>query len=475
MENVHKRNLIIIWGCILALATTTIGGYGLCPVAYKGIATLVVTGIICSIIYKLSIDDTKKALTLVLLPSYAILIYSWIVGGNSTAFEATYVTLGMAAGYFNRKIIKLFTIPFIIVTSIVSLLDYKILSDFSLIGAVTRIIIFTATSILIYIGTVYGEEKIKQVRETLQTIDANRDLAHKVSNNLNDQVQHSLDAVNNVTEQSNMITESTEQISHVVEENSNAFLSVSKKIKTTLDQVNQNYENASKLEQSFHSVNDAVTNGNEKAATVKTSMNQMAGQVGSAKEATVALLDQMDNIQNILSEITSIAEQTNLLSLNASIEAARAGEQGQGFAVVANEIRSLSEGSKNAADHIQEILTSLASLTQDVTDKISAGANAAVQSEDDITELLGVLHMIDSSTSEATKVVSNEFKIIESIRDQYNDINTEVESVAATSEENTAMIITINESVLAQTEAIHKLSESIKEMKESSDKLSESI
>ena len=79
-------------------------------------------------------------------------------------------------------------------------------------------------------------------------------------------------------------------------------------------------------------------------------MSHISTTIEGAKNSTVVLLNQTNEIKQILGEINSIASQTNLLALNASIEAARAGEQGRGFAVVAEQIRVLSE--KKVISHL---------------------------------------------------------------------------------------------------------------------------
>ena len=179
----------------------------------------------------------------------------------------------------------------------------------------------------------------------------------------------------------------------------------------------------------------------------------------------------MKRITDILGEINAIASQTNLLSLNASIEAARAGEHGRGFAVVADEIRSLSEQSTAAADNIKDILNGLAVTTNDVSSKINAGAQAAVEGVEKMSSLLEVFEGIRKSTEDAHGVVREEYEVIENVKRDFEEIHGEIETLVATTEENTAMITNIAESIAKQRDSVGDVETEIVNISDLSDTL----
>lgn len=112
MERVHKANLLVILACVLTMSVTTVMSYGMSTRTFKGCGVLWATLIIVMIVQFLQVSDFVKAMVIVLCPSYAVLIYSGLVNGNSIAFLANFITLCMAVRYFDKKIIKYYAISF---------------------------------------------------------------------------------------------------------------------------------------------------------------------------------------------------------------------------------------------------------------------------------------------------------------------------------------------------------------------------
>ncbi|WP_456293234.1 methyl-accepting chemotaxis protein [Pseudomonas sp. AK106] len=108
------------------------------------------------------------------------------------------------------------------------------------------------------------------------------------------------------------------------------------------------------------------------------SLEQIAGSLSSTATVIDTLGQRSQEIGGIVSVITSIAEQTNLLALNAAIEAARAGEQGRGFAVVADEVRSLASRTRQATDEISGMISSIQQETSNAISTMQQG-NALMQ------------------------------------------------------------------------------------------------
>ncbi|WP_242616768.1 methyl-accepting chemotaxis protein [Vibrio vulnificus] len=112
-------------------------------------------------------------------------------------------------------------------------------------------------------------------------------------------------------------------------------------------------------------------------------MESLSSQVNDATAIISKLSAQGQEINTIVSTISDIAEQTNLLALNAAIEAARAGEQGRGFAVVADEVRILSQRTHKSTEEITAMIATLKTTTQAAVDVMAECHDLAVTSVDD--------------------------------------------------------------------------------------------
>ena len=130
------------------------------------------------------------------------------------------------------------------------------------------------------------------------------------------------------------------------------------------------------------------------AKTIK-AIETLSQNIETVSQVTADLANESNNIGSVLDVIRGIAEQTNLLALNAAIEAARAGEQGRGFAVVADEVRTLASRTGKSTDEIQAMIA-----------KLQKGAQAAV-------EAVTASQQLSTSTVEQAGTANNSLTEIE--------------------------------------------------------------
>ncbi len=131
----------------------------------------------------------------------------------------------------------------------------------------------------------------------------------------------------------------------------------------------------------------------------RVSINNLAEEVNQATSVISELNEHAQNINSILSTIQGIAEQTNLLALNAAIEAARAGEQGRGFAVVADEVRVLSQRTHTSTEEIQSMIATLQQTTSKAVGLMETSSQLAQCSVDDADQATVALEQINDSVA----------------------------------------------------------------------------
>lgn len=176
-------------------------------------------------------------------------------------------------------------------------------------------------------------------------------------------------------------------------------------------------------------------------------MEQLMSYISEAKPKVEDLSRNSDNISQILEVITSIADQTNLLALNAAIEAARAGEQGRGFAVVADEVRSLARRTQDSVVEIRQVIADLQSGTRQVVSAILSSheqANITQQRSQQAVEMIeqvtNSIATIQAMSTQIETAIREQGKVSSEISQNVNNIRTASETVTKAAEESSVML-----------------------------------
>ena len=255
-------------------------------------------------------------------------------------------------------------------------------------ASITLVILF----ISFYFSTVIGRNisgSVNQLKSVMVNVEKNSDLTLRADVKGDDEIAEMGEAFNkmlqtfssligNISVSSRQLTTSAEEMSAVSEASTQAImqqLSETEQVATASTQMSASGQevarNANEASNATHNADEQANAGNLLVVDATNSINSLVTEIEQTTSIIHELEEGSTNIGSVLDVIRAIAEQTNLLALNAAIEAARAGEQGRGFAVVADEVRSLASRTQESTAEIQTMI-----------EKLQKGASAAVKAMD---------------------------------------------------------------------------------------------
>ncbi len=201
--------------------------------------------------------------------------------------------------------------------------------------------------------------------------------------------------------------------------------------------------------------------GGEIVSSSRKTVDRLSSQIESTAEKIDTLKHSSENIGSVMVVIRSIAEQTNLLALNAAIEAARAGEQGRGFAVVADEVRSLAQKTQNSTEEIESIIVQL----QRASDEAHQAMSTSMSSVQETTQS-------SIKVEESLALISNNIDTINNMSHQIATASEEQRTVAGEVSKNITAVHSLSENVAENASII---AENNTQLTEESSKLSQEM
>ncbi|ROM94612.1 chemotaxis protein [Pseudomonas brassicacearum] len=220
---------------------------------------------------------------------------------------------------------------------------------------------------------------------------------------------------------------------------------------------NEMVATANEVARSCSTAADSAENGHHRVAEGKQqielttqNVNRLGRRLTESSQAMVELEEGSRSINQILGTIRAIAEQTNLLALNAAIEAARAGDQGRGFAVVADEVRALAKRTSDSTGEIDQLLNTLGSKTQEVSQKmescldLSRASVSSIESARDSFEGIQLsVNEIRDQNLQISAAAEEQHSVAEEINRHIQQIYDEarlVESLASSAQEDSGRL-----------------------------------
>lgn len=264
-----------------------------------------------------------------------------------------------------------------------------------------------------------------------------KDEINRVAKSFNDFVARIQQTIQQVAEsakssntETNNIIAINQSLMQVADQQKSQNEQVAAAINELAASANQVAVSANDAANSSQSVSTETDSARASIVDAQQSMQSLSRQIQQAAEVTNSLEGSVEQIVSILEVIRGIADQTNLLALNAAIEAARAGEQGRGFAVVADEVRSLASKTQSSTGEIQSMIERLQTASAQA---VSTMSSSQVQSDDTYDRIASAVESLDK-INQAIQIINEMNTQIATAANQQNavseDINRSVQEIA---------------------------------------------
>lgn len=446
VKRVHKVNIAMTILVMILLIMKSFFGSG----SEDGIKTALqclVVFVLIMINYFLPYNKYVKGLFFALIPGIVMMALFLLDGYELHKHYIVMTSLAMAALYFKKELLIIFTSVIDVLYIAVYIINPENLvgPGDMITGFVSIIIIFNGCFVLLYFLTTWSRnlvnesrQKETQAQEMLARLNATFENIEEGTNILDTTIHQFNSNIHNMSEASKSITASMQEMAKAIQEEASNVYQVNQSMADTIHVVHDTEKNSREIASNSCEMIQKVETGWDKVKHLNHQINIVTDAIGTGADTVTKLKDNMEQINDLLGDITHIAKQTNLLAVNASIESARAGEHGKGFAVVAEEVRRLAEQSSAIVNHISTITSEMFNMSNEAYVKVKQGDTAAIEGRKAADEISVYFDEIKHAFESTNAAIQAGLQMNSRITEEMESVQRQIEGVASISEENSA-------------------------------------
>jgi len=477
-QRANKRAYIVLMVVLIyMLGSIAVGAVlnGLVPSLLVQLGVLAVAVVISTVAF-IALRSKRVGMIAMMAAGAVSYVVVALLNRNEYAFLYAFIFVILSMCFYNLRLVVLGNIV-VIITNIIRLVLRADFSDSmwaqeALVVMFTMVLVAVASISVIRLLMTFNRENMESLQEAADLQEESNETMLVVADDITKQFAEAMDTF--------------DSLRNSIEANNFAMQNIADSTLSTAESIQKEAEMCMEIRETSGKTASEIAQMLEASArtgkTIDEGMNEVkeleakSQDVGEASRTTVEviarLVAQVNEVQNIVGSILQISGQTNLLALNASIEAARAGEAGKGFAVVAEEIRLLSEQTKDASNSITAIINKLFEDTQLAHECIeTAAASVSSQNEmihntekrfDEIYREMKELTVNVNNTEQGMKAI---LSATDTIADSISHLSATSEEVSASSTEGVNISETAVEQVNASNEILQKIYALAQELK----------